>query len=771
MYIKIKNNIMYVINRSHKQEPVSFDKVLNRLANLKEKYSVPNVNVYELTQETVKSIHDGITTAEIDNVTADICVTKVSLDIVDYNQFGGIILADNIAKELPSGSTYSDTVERQFQAKVVNEKYYTFVMQNADKLNAMIDTSRDYLFDYFAMKTLMKSYLLLGERPQYMWARVAVQVSSDSIESIKTTYDLLSQLYYTHATPTLSNSGTLRLGLASCYLLGLDDDLTSIMESMGDIAQVSKFSGGVGISITKLRSRGSIIKSTNGRSNGVIPLCKMVESLARYIDQGGSKRKGSVALYTEPWVGDIYEFLDLRKPTGDENLRARDLFLGLMIPDIFMERVQTKSDWTLFCPSVCPLLTETCGEEFTKIYLEYEAKSMGIRTVKAEELWRKILEIQLESGMPYITFKDTVNQNNMQSHLGIIKNSNLCNEISIYSDSNNIGVCNLASISLPKFISENNFDFEKLSTVAGIITENLNHVIDRAYYPIEKAERTNISNRPIGIGIQGLADVFMILGLPFGSPEAIQLSGRIMEAITFGATKSSIKLAELEFSYPSYTNNSNHSNGKLHHMFYENAKLTMDWDSLIPDLKKFGIRNSLLTALMPTASTSQILGNIECFEPITTNVYVRKTNAGEFIMVNKHLVRDLKKNNLWNQTMKREIILANGSIQGIPQIPDSIKAVYRTAYEVKLKDILDHAIARQPFVDQQQSMNYFINSGMNTIHSGLFYAWKNKLKTGVYYTRTEPAVYATKFGMGIQETTISGPVCNKYNKDCEACSA
>jgi ribonucleotide reductase alpha subunit len=894
----------------------------------------------------------------------------------------------------------------------------------------MFDYQRDYLFDFFAMKTLERSYLFkiadkIVERPQHMWMRVAIQIHAlldqpDKLERIKETYDLISSLYFTHATPTLFNSGTKNSQLSSCFLLSSEDNLEDIFKTISDVAKISKWAGGIGLSLSNIRAKGTMIKGTNGKSEGIVPLCKTLEMVGRYINQGG-KRQGSIACFLEPWHADIYGFIELRKNTGDENLRARDLFIALWVPDLFMRRVEQNAEWTLMCPDECRGLVDSYGDEFEKLYEEYEKLGIGKRKVMARDLWNHILENQIETGMPYISYKDTVNKRNMQKQLGVIRNSNLCvapetliltpdgyypikmfedqyinvwngdeftrtivrktsdtsillkvvlsnglelectpdhhfynensekikakdlesgmklltckfpiikegyhlyvshtfdsiyvplnacleikirwlkqvvrkkgcvithsnydflkrtslllqtigcnsvisqiendnfyklfisstelielgielenvglenidrelkvvkvvytgrisstycfteekrgmgvfngiltgqcNEIALFSNRDNTAVCNLASICLPKFVKDQTFDFEQLKYVAGIVTRNLNNVIDVNFYPTPETRKTNTTSRPIGIGIQGLADVYCMMGLPFGSEEARALNRQIFETIYYGSVKMSIELAKQYGPYQSITN-SPHSQGLLQFDLYDKDKkdkivFTLDWDGLKKELVQYGIRNSLLTALMPTASTSQIMGNNECFEPYTSNLYVRKTLAGEFTVVNQHLIRDLKKLGLWNTKVYEEILYDNGSVQNISTLPDSIKQIYKTAYEVKITDILKQAVDRSPFVDHMQSMNLFMaKPDFNLLNSSHFYTWKNGLKTGMYYLRTQPAVDAVKFGLDpssvhrikddrkkkgkVENDSVACPRDQKLRNECESCSA
>lgn len=757
---------MQVTKRNGEKELISFDKITKRISDLT--FDLRHVDPILIAKETINSLYDGISTKELDILSADICATK-SHHYPDYSKLGGRILASNIHKS--TSSDYLTLVENLYKKDILSEVFYNFVKQNHEKIQSYFDYSRDFLFDYFAIKTLERSYLfriddLVVERPQHMWMRVAIQVHGcdkngeekeieKSLELIKTSYDLISNLYFTHATPTLFNSGTKRPQLSSCFLYSSDDTIEDIFKTISDTAKISKWAGGIGISLSNIRSKGSRIRGTNGKSEGIVPLCKTLETVGRYINQGG-KRQGSIAIYAEPWHSDIFSFVELRKNTGDENLRTRDLFLGLWIPDLFMKRIQNNEMWSLMCPDECPGLVDSYGEDFEKKYTEYESKGNFKSQVKAVDLWNHILTSQIETGMPYVAFKDSVNNKNMQKQLGTIRNSNLCCEIALFSDKNNYAVCNLASICLPRFVEkggDNNnkkvFNFEKLREISSIVTRNLNNVIDVNFYPVPETSKTNMDNRPIGIGVQGLADVYCMMGYSFGSEESRKLNKKIFETIYYGSVEMSILLAKERGPYSSYEN-SPHSKGFLqYHMWdLDEKELTLDWKPLLEDMKKYGMRNSCLTALMPTASTSQIMGNNECFEPFTTNIYVRKTLAGEFTVVNQHLINDLIDLGLWTKEVYEEILYDNGSVQRCFKIPQNIKDIYKTAYELKVTDILKQAVDRSPFVDHMQSMNLFMDKvSFKILNSSHFYSWKNGLKTGMYYLRTKPAVDPIKFGL------------------------
>jgi ribonucleoside-diphosphate reductase alpha chain len=754
-------NGMQVTKRSGIKESVSFDKITRRISELC--FDLEYVDPILVAKETINSLYDGINTRELDILSADICATK-SHHYPDYNKLGGRILSSNITKE--TFSEYSIVVNSLYSKNLLSDSFYNFFTTNTEEIQSFFNYSRDFLFDYFAIKTLERSYLFridgkIIERPQHLWMRVSIQIhgcnsnltDEEKLHKVKETYDLLSQLYFTHATPTLFNSGTRRPQLSSCFLYSSEDNIEDIFKTISDTAKISKWAGGVGMSLSNIRAKGSLIRGTNGMSEGIVPLCKTLETVGRYINQGG-KRSGSIAVYLEPFHADIFSFVELRKNTGDENLRARDLFLSVWIPDLFMKRVENDEIWSLMCPDECPGLVDSYGEEFEKKYESYEKENRFKKQVKARDLWNHILESQIETGMPYIGFKDNVNRKNMQSQLGVIRNSNLCTEIALVSNKDNYAVCNLASICLPKFVEtdekgEKVFNFEKLREVAGIATYNLNNIIDVNFYPTPETQKTNMENRPIGIGVQGLADVYCMMSLPFSSDKAKEINKLIFENIYYGSVKMSISLAKKYGKYKTYTG-SHHENGNFQFDLWniDKSSLSLDWQPLYEDMKIYGMRNSLLTALMPTASTSQIMGNNEAFEPFTTNIYVRKTLAGEFTVVNQHLIKDLIKLGLWTKEIYEEILHDNGSVQTVLKIPKHIKEIYKTAYELKITDILKQAVDRSPFIDHMQSMNLFMEKvSFKLLNSSHFYSWKHGLKTGMYYLRTQPAVDPIKFGL------------------------
>jgi ribonucleoside-diphosphate reductase alpha chain len=641
------------------------------------------------------------------------------------------------------------------EAPLIADEVMKVITENAEKLDSTIIYNRDFGYDYFGFKTLERSYLLklngkIAERPQHMLMRVSIGIHLNDLDSAIETYELMSKKYFTHATPTLFNSGTPKPQMSSCFLLAMkDDSIDGIYDTLKQTAKISQSAGGIGLSIHNIRATGSYIAGTNGTSNGIVPMLQVFNDTARYVDKGGGKRKGSFAIYMEPWHADIYEFLDLKKNHGKEEMRARDLFYAMWISDLFMKRVEANEDWTLMCPNECPGLFTSHSEEFEKLYLGYEVKGKGRKTVKARELWEKILESQIETGTPYMLYKDAANRKSNQKNLGTIRSSNLCTEIMEYTSPDEVAVCNLASIALPMFVKNGEFDHKELFKVTKRVTKNLNKVIDRNYYPIKEAENSNMRHRPIGLGVQGLADAFIMLRLPFTSDEAKKLNQEIFETLYFAAVTASMEAAKEEGAYSSYEG-SPISEGKFQHNLWniEDKELSgrWDWPKLRKDIKKNGMRNSLLVAPMPTASTSQILGNNECFEPYTSNIYTRRVLSGEFIVVNKHLLEDLVKLGLWNESLKQELMRANGSIQHLDIIPDDIKELYKTVWELSMKDIIDMSRHRGYFIDQSQSLNLFMeDANYSKLTSMHFYAWKSGLKTGMYYLRTKSAVDAIKF--------------------------
>lgn len=651
------------------------------------------------------------------------------------------------------------------KAPLLSDEVYAIIEKNADKIDSSIIYNRDFGYDFFGFKTLERSYLLklngqIVERPQHMLMRVSIGIHLTDLDAAFETYELMSKRYFTHATPTLFNSGTPKPQMSSCFLLTMkDDSIDGIYDTLKQTAKISQSAGGIGLSIHNIRATGSYIAGTNGTSNGIVPMLRVFNDTARYVDQGGGKRKGSFAIYVEPWHADIFDFLELKKNHGKEEMRARDLFYAMWISDLFMKRVEQNAEWTLMCPNECPGLYDCHGEEFEKLYTQYEKDGKGRKTIQARELWDKILESQIETGTPYMLYKDAANRKSNQKNLGTIRSSNLCTEILEYTSEEEIAVCNLASIALPMFVEEGKFNHQKLFDVTKRVTKNLNRVIDRNYYPVKEAENSNMRHRPVGLGVQGLADTFIQLRLPFTCEEAKTLNQEIFETLYFAAVTASVEEAEKDGAYKTYKG-SPMSKGEFQYNLWgikdEELSGRWDWPALRKDVKKHGVRNSLLVAPMPTASTSQILGNNECFEPYTSNIYTRRVLSGEFIVVNKHLLEDLVNLGLWNEDMKQELMQANGSIQKIKGIPEDIKELYKTVWEMSMKDIIDMSRHRGYFIDQSQSLNLFMEGAtMAKLTSMHFYGWKSGLKTGMYYLRTKSAVDAIKFTLDNEKTTKS----------------
>ena len=751
---------MFVIKRDGHKEPVMFDKITARIKKLC--YSLnPLVDPVRVSMRVIEGLYDGVTTSELDNLAAEVSATMTTSH-PDYATLAARISVSNLHKN--TKKSFSETMADLYnyvnprtgkKAPLLSDEVYKVIKKNAEKLDSTIIYNRDFNYDYFGFKTLERSYLLrlngvVVERPQHMLMRVSVGIHYDDLDSAIETYNLMSKKFFTHATPTLFNSGTPKPQLSSCFLLTMkEDSIDGIYDTLKQTAKISQSAGGIGLSIHNVRSTGSYISGTNGTSNGIVPMLRVFNDTARYVDQGGGKRKGSFAIYIEPWHSDIFDFLDLKKNHGKEEMRARDLFYAMWIPDLFMKRVESNEDWTLMCPNECPGLYDCHSEEFEKLYLNYEKEGKGRKTIKARELWEKILESQIETGTPYMLYKDACNRKSNQKNLGTIRSSNLCTEILEYTSKDEIAVCNLASIALPMFVKNNSFDHKELFNVTKRVTKNLNKVIDRNYYPVKEAENSNFRHRPIGLGVQGLADAFIKLRIPFTSDEATALNQDIFETIYYAALTASMEEAQRDGTYKSYKG-SPISKGEFQHNMWgvkdEDLSGRWDWAKLRKDIKKNGVRNSLLVAPMPTASTSQILGNNECFEPYTSNIYTRRVLSGEFIVVNKHLLEDLVKLGLWNEELKQELMKANGSIQHIDFIPQDIKDLYKTVWELSMKDIIDMARHRGYFIDQSQSLNLFMEGAtMAKLTSMHFYAWKSGLKTGMYYLRTKSAVDAIKF--------------------------
>ena len=747
---------MRVIKRSGRIEDMKFDNITNRIKNLTYGLS-ENCDSSKVAQQVASSLYDGISAQEIDTLSAEVCVGMITSD-PDYEILATRIIASNIQKVCPNN--FHIAMKKLAKAGIVTEQ----VSQVAGIVRNDIITKRDFDFGYFGLKTLEKSYLqrldgILMETPQYMFMRVSIGIHGDDIPAVLETYDKMSQGLFIHATPTLFNSGTPRPQMSSCFLIAnKGDSINGIYSTLTECAQISKWAGGIGMHIHDIRANKSRIRGTNGQSDGIIPMLRVFNATARYVNQAG-RRKGSIAVYIEPWHADIMEFLELRLNQGDEEARCRDLFSALWIPDLFMKRVEQGGQWSLFCPDKTPGLSDAVGEEFEALYTKYEEEGRANTTVPAAEVWKAILKSQTETGTPYMLYKDACNQKSNQKNLGTIKSSNLCTEILEYTDKDETAVCNLASLALPKFVDREKkiFNYEKLHQVTKTVTKNLNRVIDRNFYPVETARKSNMRHRPIGLGVQGLADVFILCRHAFDSDEAKEINARIFETMYHAALEASSELAEVDGSYETFEGSPT-SQGVLQFDMWEgDTKLHYDWDAMKERVKTKGLRNSLLMAPMPTASTAQILGNNECFEPYTTNIYLRRTLAGEFVVVNKHLVDDLKNIGLWSKEMKDLMVKAGGSIQTIVDIPDDIKKLYRTVWEIKMKDVIDMAAARGRFIDQSQSMNLFMESPtMSKLSSMHMYAWKQGLKTGMYYLRSKAKARPIQFSL---------------EPDCVACSA
>ncbi len=751
---------MYVIKRDGRKEVVMFDKITARVRKLC--YGLNDlVDPLKVAMRVIEGLYDGVTTSELDNLAAEIAATMTTMH-PDYAKLAARISVSNLHKN--TKKSFSETMKDLYtyvnprtgkKAPLLSDEVFKVISENAEALDSTIIYNRDFSYDYFGFKTLERSYLLklngqIAERPQHMLMRVSVGIHLNDLDAVKETYELMSKKYFTHATPTLFNSGTPKPQMSSCFLLAMkDDSIEGIYDTLKQTAKISQSAGGIGLSIHNVRATGSYIAGTNGTSNGIVPMLQVFNDTARYVDQGGGKRKGSFAIYMEPWHADIFEFLELKKNHGKEEMRARDLFYAMWISDLFMKRVEANEKWTLMCPNECPGLYTNHSEEFEKLYLKYENEGKGRKTVKARELWEKILESQIETGTPYMLYKDAANRKSNQKNLGTIRSSNLCTEIMEYTSPDEVAVCNLASIALPMFVKNGEFDHKELYKVTKRVTKNLNKVIDRNYYPVKEAENSNMRHRPVGLGVQGLADAFILLRMPFTSDEAKKLNQEIFETLYFAAVTASMEAAKVEGAYSTYEG-SPISQGEFQHNLWgikdEELSGRWDWGKLRKDVEKHGVRNSLLVAPMPTASTSQILGNNECFEPYTSNIYTRRVLSGEFIVVNKHLLEDLVNLGMWNENMKQELMRANGSIQHIETIPQEIRDLYKTVWELSMKDIIDMSRQRGYFIDQSQSLNLFMeNANYSKLTSMHFYAWKSGLKTGMYYLRTKSAVDAIKF--------------------------
>jgi ribonucleoside-diphosphate reductase alpha chain len=793
---------MFVLKRDGRKEPVQFDKITARIQKLCYSLNSDLVDPIDVAKKVIEGLYDGVTTSELDNLAAE-TAASLTTKHPDYALLASRIAVSNLHKN--TTKSFSGTMKMLYEyfdpkaqkaAPLIADDVYEIIEKNADILDSSIIYDRDFGFDYFGFKTLEKSYLLkvngkIVERPQHLFMRVSVGIHKEDIESAIKTYNLMSERWFTHATPTLFNAATPKPQMSSCFLLTMQDDsIEGIYDTLKQTAKISQSAGGIGLSIHNIRATGSYIGGTNGTSNGIIPMLRVFNDTARYVDQGGGKRKGAFAIYLEPWHADVFEFLDLRKNHGKEEMRARDLFYALWINDLFMQRVKDNGDWTLFCPHEAPGLADCFGKEFEDLYTSYEEQGRGRKTIKAQELWFAILDSQIETGTPYMLFKDAANSKSNQQNLGTIKSSNLCTEIIEYTSKDEVAVCNLASLALPRYVINGAFDHQKLYEVTYQATLNLNKIIDHNYYPVIEAENSNRRHRPVGLGVQGLADAFILLRLPFESDEAKKLNKEIFETIYFASMTASHDLAVKHGAYETFKG-SPLSKGQFQFDLWNVTPDSgrWDWESLRKKVVKDGVYNSLLVAPMPTASTSQILGNNECFEPYTSNIYTRRVLSGEFVVVNKHLLKDLVALGLWNNDMKNQIILANGSIQAIDSIPDYIKELYKTVWEIKMRNIIDMAADRGAYICQSQSLNLFVNApNTSKLTSMHFYAWEKGLKTGMYYLRTQAASQAVKFtvenqgGKAIEavipanmtqdqvaEEIVDGPVCS-MEEGCISCS-
>ncbi len=809
--------MMQVIKRSGRREEVSFDKITARLRKLTYNLDTNYVNLIEVSKKVIMGLYDGVTTVELDNLAAETAATMATVH-PDYALLAARIAVSNLHKE--TEKSFSKVVHALYhyidpktgdRAGLIGDDTYKIVQKHKERLESAIIFDRDFEFDYFGFKTLERSYLMrmngkVVERPQHLFMRVAVGIHQEDIDAAIETYNLMSERWFIHATPTLFNAGSPKPQMSSCFLLTMtEDSIAGIFETLSRCALISQSAGGIGLSIHNIRATGSYIKGTGGTSNGIIPMLRVFNDAARYVDQGGGKRKGAFAVYLEPWHADVFEFLELKKNHGKEEMRARDLFYAMWISDLFMERVKADADWSLFDPNEAPGLFDVYGAKFEALYHQYEQEGRQRKTVKARELWNAILESQTETGTPYILYKDAANQKSNQQNLGTIRSSNLCTEIIEYTSKDEVAVCNLASLALPKFVTNGQFDFEKLAQITQVVTRNLNKVIDINYYPIPEARNSNFRHRPIGLGVQGLADAFILMGMAFDGEAAKQLNKDIFETIYFAAVTESANLAEKHGAYETFQGSPLSKGMFQFDLWGVTPSKRWDWDSLRERVKKVGVRNSLLVAPMPTASTSQILGNNECFEPYTSNLYTRRTLAGEHIVVNKHLMRDLVRLGLWNEEMREAIMAANGSMQGIEDIPKQVRDVYKTAYEISQKVIIDMSADRGAYICQSQSLNVFMEAPtfakLSSMH---FYAWQKGLKTGMYYLRSKAATDPIKFTLSkkhqqkfvanakvdnpvisatipaekpvptmsaLDVEQVSGKVCSIDNPDCEACSA
>lgn len=783
---------MYVVKRDGRKEAVKFDKITARIVKMC--YGLdPLVSPEMIAMKVIEGLYDGVKTTDLDNLAAEVAASK-TLDHPDYALLASRIAVSNMHKN--TKKVFSEVVEDLYnyvdpksnqRASMIADDVYEVVQKNKAFLDSNVIYDRDFRYDYFGFKTLDRSYLLringeVAERPQHMLMRVSLGIHKEDVESVIKTYNLLSEGWFTHATPTLFNSGTPKPQMSSCFLLTMkEDSIDGIYETLKSCAKISQSAGGIGLSIHDIRATGSYIKGTNGTSNGIVPMLRVFNDTARYVDQGGGKRKGSFAIYVEPWHADVMDFLDLKKNHGKEEQRARDLFFALWIPDLFMKRVKENGDWTLMCPNECPGMSDTYGEEFEALYTKYESEGKGRKTIKAQDLWFKILESQIETGTPYMLYKDAANSKSNQKNLGVIKSSNLCTEIIEYTAPDEIAVCNLASLALPKYVEDGTFNHDKLFEVTYQATINLNRIIDNNFYPVEEAKNSNMRHRPIGLGVQGLADAYILMRYPFDSPEAKVLNKEIFETIYYAAMTASKDLAKVEGPYQTWEGSPISQGVFQFDMWGVSPSKRWEWDVLRDEVMTHGVRNSLLLAPMPTASTAQILGNNECFEPYTSNVYTRRVLAGEYIIVNKHLLKDLVKEGLWNMDMRQKLMVSNGSIQNINEIPQALKDLYKTAWEISQKIIIEQAADRGAFICQSQSLNIFMeNANFGKLTSMHFYGWEKGLKTGMYYLRTKAATDAIKFTVDKSsvavtiekaEENMAAIACSLDDPDsCEMCS-
>ena len=762
---------MLVIKRDGHRESVKFDKITARIEKLCYGLDSKFVNPVEVAMKVINGLYDGVSTLELDNLAAEIAATLTTKH-PDFAKLAARIAVSNLHKV--TSKSFSNTMKRLYtyvdpktgeNAPLISKETWKVIKENAAELDEAIIYDRDFGYDYFGFKTLERSYLMkidgkVVERPQHLLMRVAVGIHGEDIPAAVETYHLLSEKWFTHATPTLFNAGTPKPQLSSCFLLTMkDDSIDGIYDTLKQTAKISQSAGGIGLSIHHVRAKGSYIKGTGGTSNGIVPMLRNFDMTARYVDQGGGKRKGSFAIYLEPWHADVFEFLELKKNHGKEEMRARDLFYAMWIPDLFMKRVESNESWSLFCPNEAPGLADCYGEDFERLYEKYEKEGKFRKQIKAQDLWFEILEAQIETGTPYILYKDAANKKSNQKNLGTIKSSNLCTEIIEYSSPEEVAVCNLASLALPKFVTEDGkFDHQKLYEITKVVTRNLNKVIDVNYYPVPEAKTSNMRHRPIGLGVQGLADAFILLRMPFESEEARGLNKDIFETLYYAAMEASMELSKLLGPYETYKG-SPVSKGIFQFDMWGVTPDSgrWDWEKLKKEVKQHGVRNSLLLAPMPTASTSQILGNNECFEPYTSNIYTRRTLSGEFIIANKHLMKDLISLGLWSETMRQKLISTNGSVQSIPEIPQHIKDIYKTVWEISQKTIIDMSAERGAFICQSQSLNIHItNPNFGKLTSMHFYAWKKGLKTGMYYLRSTAAADAIKFTL--DKSALQEPV-------------